>query len=67
MYPLAKLMVRYTIGLVHSIAYFIEPMTSGIGNDFSFSFYFLPWSDFESYSTSHLTIQARNPSLTDPF
>ena len=26
-YPLAKLMVRYTIGLVHSIAYFIKPMT----------------------------------------
>ena len=27
LYPLAKLMVRYTIGLVHNIAYFIEPMT----------------------------------------
>ena len=27
LYPLAKLMVRYTIGLVHSIVYFIEPMT----------------------------------------
>ena len=27
LYPLAKHMVRYTIGLVHSIAYFIEPMT----------------------------------------
>ena len=27
LYPLAKLMVRYAIGLVHSIAYFIEPMT----------------------------------------
>ena len=25
LYPLAELMVRYTIGLVHSIAYFIEP------------------------------------------
>ena len=25
-YPLAKLMARYTIGLVHIIAYFIEPM-----------------------------------------
>ena len=27
LYPLAKLMVRYTIGLVHSTTYFIEPMT----------------------------------------
>ena len=27
LYPLAKLLVRYTIGLVHSRAYFIEPMT----------------------------------------
>ena len=27
LYPLAKLMVRYTIGLVHNIAYFIKPMT----------------------------------------
>ena len=26
LYPLAKLMARYTIGLVHNIAYFIEPM-----------------------------------------
>ena len=39
LYPLAKLMARYTIGLVHSIAYL---------NDFSFSFYFLSWSGFES-------------------
>ena len=27
LYPLAKLMVRFTIGLVHNISYFIEPMT----------------------------------------
>ena len=27
LYSLAKIMLRYTIGLVHSIAYFIEPMT----------------------------------------
>ena len=27
----------------------------------SFSLYLLPWSDFESYSTSHLATQARTP------
>ena len=54
MYPLAKLMARYTIGLVHNMTYLIEPMAYNR-------------SDFESYSTSHLTIQARTPSLTDPF
>ena len=26
-YPLARLMTRHTIGLVHSIEHFIEPMT----------------------------------------
>ena len=39
----------------------------GIGNDFHSLYIFLPWSGFESYSTSHLTSQARTPSLTDPF
>ena len=34
LYPLAKLMVRYTIGLVHNIAYFIEPMTEAQGMTF---------------------------------
>ena len=33
----------------------------------SFSFYFLPWSCFESYSTLHLAIQATTPCLTVPF
>ena len=27
LYPCAKIMVRYTIGLVHIIVYFVEPMT----------------------------------------
>ena len=39
-------------GTQHSILY--RTYDWGIGNDFSFSFYFLPWSGFESYSTSHL-------------
>ena len=33
-YPLAKLMARYTIGLVHSITYFIEPMAEAPGMAF---------------------------------
>ena len=50
-------MLRYAIGLVHNIAYFIEPMTEAWGMTFSFSLYLLPWSGFEFYSTSHLAIQ----------
>ena len=34
LYPLAKLMARYTIGLVHSMAYFYRTYGWGIGNDF---------------------------------
>ena len=36
------------------------------GRPSSFLF-LLPWSSFESYSTSHLTTQVRTPSLTDLF
>ena len=32
--PLAKLLVRYTIDLVHSIAYFIEHMIEALGMTF---------------------------------
>ena len=32
LYPFAKLMARYTIGLVHNMAYFIEPITDTTGN-----------------------------------
>ena len=53
LYSLAKLMTRYTIGLVHNIVYFIELL--------------LPWLGFESYSISHLVTQARTLSLTVPF
>ena len=67
LYPFAKLMARYTIGLVYSMTYFIEPMAEAFGMTFILSLYLLPWSGFESYSTSHLTIQARTLSLTDPF
>ena len=42
LYSLAKYRARYTIGLVHSILY--RTYDRGIGNEFSFSFYFLPWS-----------------------
>ena len=34
--PLPKFSARYTIGLVHSIAYFIEPMTEAQGMTFHF-------------------------------
>ena len=34
LYSLAKLRARYTIGLVHSIAKFIEPMTEAYGMTF---------------------------------
>ena len=52
-------------GTQHSILY--RTYDWGIRNDFSLSFYFLPWSGFESYSTSHLATQARTLSLTVPF
>ena len=66
LYSFAKLRAGYTIGLVHSMAYFIEPMVKAQGMTL-FSLYLLPWSGFESYSTSHLATQARTLSLTVPF
>ena len=52
-------------GIHHGILY--RTYDWDIGNDFSFSFYFLLWSGFESYSISHLVTQARTLSLTVPF
>ena len=53
LHSLAKLRAGYTIGLVHNMAYFIEPMMRH--REWLFIlFLFLPWSGFESYSTSHL-------------
>ena len=66
LYSLAKISVGYTIDLVHSMAYFIEPMPRH-RVWLSFSFYLLLWSGFESYSISHLVTQARTLSLTVPF
>jgi hypothetical protein len=65
LYSLEKLRARYTICLVHSILY--RTYDWGIGNDLSFSFYFLPWLGLESCSISHLATKARTPSLTVPF
>ena len=45
LYPLAKLMVTRS-ATQHSVLY--RTYDWGIGNDFSFSFYFLSWSGFES-------------------
>ena len=67
LYPLAKLMVRYTIGLVHNIAYFIEPMTEAWGMTFHSLSIFCRGRVLSLYSTSHLATQARTPSLTVPF
>ena len=67
LYPLAKLMVRYTIGLVHSIAYFIEPMTEAQGMTFHSLSIFCRGQVLSLNSTSHLATQARSPSLTIPF
>ena len=47
LYPLAKLMeVHNRSGTQHSILH--RTYDWGIGNEFSFSFYFLPWLGFES-------------------
>ena len=62
----ARLIARHTSGLVHSIAYMIEPMAKH-REHLSFSLSLLQWSGIESYSTSHLVTQARTPSLTVPF
>ena len=67
LYSLAKISVGYTIDLVHSMAYFIEPIWLRHREWLSFSFYLLPWSGFESYSISHLVTQVRTLSLTVPF
>ena len=48
LYSLAKLMVRYTIGLVLSIAYLIVPMTKAYRMTLHSLSIFLPWSGFES-------------------
>ena len=45
-------------GTQHSILY--RTYDWGIGNDFSFSFYFLLWSGFESYSISYLCNTGKN-------
>ena len=52
-------------GTQHGILY--RTYDWGIGNDFHSLSIFLPWSGFESYSTSHLLTQARTLSLTVPF
>ena len=57
-------MARYTIGLVHNIAYFIEPMTEARGMTFHSLSIFCRGQVLSLYSTSHLAIQARTPSLT---
>ena len=57
--------VHNMFGTQHDILY--RTYGWGIGNDFHSLYIFLSWSGFESYSTSHLTSQARTPSLTDPF
>ena len=52
-------------GTQHDILY--RTYDWGIGNDFHSLSIFLPWSGFESYSTSHLVTQARTLSLNVPF
>ena len=67
LYSLAKLRAGYTIGLVHSIAYFIEPMTEAQGMTFhSLSIFF---HGLVLSLTQHHTFvsQARTLSLTVPF
>ena len=63
---LAKLQVRYTIGLVQSIAYFIEPMTEAQGMTFHSLSISYRGRFLSLYSTSHLATQTRTP-LTVPF
>ena len=50
--------LRYTIGLVHNIAYFIEPMTEAQGMTFHSLSIFCRGRVLSRYSTSHLATQA---------
>ena len=50
--------VHNRTGTQHNILY--RTYDWGIGNDFSFSFYFLLWSGFESYSISYLCNTGKN-------
>ena len=67
LYSFAKHRARYTIGLVHSIAYFIEPMTEAQGMTFHSLSIFYRGRVLSLYSTFTLATQARTPSLTVPF
>ena len=67
LYSLARIMLRYTIGLVNSITYFIKSMTEAYGMTFHSLSIFCCGQVLSLYSTSHLATQARTPSLNVPF
>ena len=59
LYSFAKLIARHTIGLVYSIAYFIEPITEAQGMTFHSLSIFCRGRALSLYSISHLVTQAR--------
>ena len=67
LYSFVKLRARYTIGLVHSIAYFIEPMTEAYGMTFHSLSIFCHGRVLSLTQLHTFASQARTPSLTVPF
>ena len=67
LYSLAQLRARYTIGLVHNIAYFTEPMTEAQGMTFHSLSIFCCGRDLSITQFHTFATQARTLSLTVPF
>ena len=67
LYSLAKLRAEYTIGLVHSMAYFYRTYDWCIGNDFHSLSIFCCGRDLSLTQFHTFATQARTLSLTVPF